>query len=523
MVAFRRPILIQAILLFAFVGASQVGASVPDASGIEALIEGNRLPIRDGDLRIFYQQRSFAPAWTDADARLARAMLAHADQDGLDPSDYAVRSGSSAAEDDILLTEAVLSYAHDLRSGRPDLKAIDSDVDLPDTSQAAATALAKALRSGDFTSFAAAWAPPQVEYAKLKAALAFYRGIADRGGWAPLPAGRPADFADGTAGGTALRHRLGYEDAVLAADPNASLSDAVMRFQARHGLELDGRVGIRTLAELNVAASARVMQIAANMERWRWLPRTFEANFISVNVPDARLALTLRGTQVLESRVVVGRPHDPTPILRVEGAGITVNPSWNVPTSIARKEILPKLKANPNYLLSQDMILLNGPPGDPHGLHVNWRAVPNGTFPFRIQQHSGAKNALGTVKLELPNRFDIYLHDSPGKAAFASNARDVSHGCVRVEQILPLASYALTANLDTMNEISDAVSAGETRYFPLQQPLAVYFLYWTAFVGTDGTLQFRPDIYGRDRRIIEAFGRHDPVRVGTDLPNCRKT
>ena len=109
MVAFRRPILIQAILLFAFVGASQVGASVPDASGIEALIEGNRLPIRDGDLRVFYQQRSFAPAWTDADARLARAMLAHADQDGLDPGDYAAQSGSSAAEDDILLTEAVLS------------------------------------------------------------------------------------------------------------------------------------------------------------------------------------------------------------------------------------------------------------------------------------------------------------------------------------------------------------------------------------------------------------------------------
>lgn len=219
---------------------------------------------------------------------------------------------------------------------------------------------------------------------------------------------------------------------------------------------------------------------------------------------------------------MVGRPRNPTPILRAEGAGITVNPSWNVPDSIARKEILPKLKANPSYLLSQDMILVNGPPGDPHGLRVNWRAVPSGTFPYRIQQHSGAKNALGTIKIELPNRFDVYLHDTPGKAAFASNARDVSHGCVRVEQILPLASYALTANLETMDKISEAVSVGETRYFALQQHLPVYFLYWTAFAGTDGSLQFRPDIYGRDRRIIEALGRPKPVQVSANLPNCRK-
>lgn len=525
MVVFRRAAFNGIALLLLLGAAPQVEASPPDASRIQALLEDNRLPIKDGDLsmlRAFYRQRSFAPAWTDADAGSAHAILAHADQDGLDPSDYAVPSGSAAGADDILLTEAFLSYAHDLELGRPDLKAIDSDVDLPDTPFVAATALAAALRGGDFASSAAAWAPPQAEYARLKTALSLYRRIADRGGWAPLPSGHPADFVKGAAGEMPLRHRLGYEDAILAADPQADLPDAVKRFQGRHGLEPDGRVGIRTLAELNVPASARVAQIAANMERWRWLPRAFEASFISVNVPDAQLTLTLRGRQVLDSRVVVGRPRNPTPILRAEGAGITVNPSWNVPDSIARKEILPKLKANPSYLLSQDMILVNGPPGDPHGLRVNWRAVPSGTFPYRIQQHSGAKNALGTIKIELPNRFDVYLHDTPGKAAFASNARDVSHGCVRVEQILPLASYALTANLETMDKISEAVSVGETRYFALQQHLPVYFLYWTAFAGTDGSLQFRPDIYGRDRRIIEALGRPKPVQVSANLPNCRK-
>jgi murein L,D-transpeptidase YcbB/YkuD len=232
--------------------------------------------------------------------------------------------------------------------------------------------------------------------------------------------------------------------------------------------------------------------------------------------------LTWEGKDVLESRVVVGRPLDPTPILRAEGAGVTVNPSWNVPASIARREILPKLKAHPDYLLSQDMILVNGPSEDPHGLHVNWRAVPSGTFPYQIQQHSGAKNALGTIKIELPNHFDVYLHDTPGKAIFAANARDVSHGCVRVEQILPLASFGLTANLDTMEMISDAVATGETRYFNFKQRLPVYFLYWTAFVDADGRTQFRPDIYGRDRHLAEILEGPNSARTGEIPPKFRK-
>ncbi len=138
------------------------------------------------------------------------------------------------------------------------------------------------------------------------------------------------------------------------------------------------------------------------MERWRWLPHRIEPDYVAVNVPDASLSLVLNDHEMLQSRVVVGKPRSPTPILRAEGAGITVNPPWSVPNSIARKEILPKLKANSAYLRSQDMILLNGPPGDPYGLQVRWRDIPVGTFPYRLQQHPGLENALGTIKIELP-------------------------------------------------------------------------------------------------------------------------
>lgn len=261
--------------------------------------------------------------------------------------------------------------------------------------------------------------------------------------------------------------------------------------------------------------------IAANMERWRWLPPTLEPDRIVINAADAQLQLWLGGKMVLTSRVIVGRPKNRTPILRAEGAGVTVNPPWNVPHSIAVKEILPKLKRNHAYLASQEMILLDGPAGDPHGLGVNWRAIRAGTFPYHIRQYPGPRNALGQVKIELPNRFDVYLHDTPGKSAFDRPSRAVSHGCVRVEQILPLASYALAADLTAVEQITQAIAEGETRYLPLQRKLPVYFLYWTAFAGDDGALKFIPDIYGRDKRMIAAMRENTP-RIAANAVVCNK-
>ncbi|MES2292630.1 MAG: L,D-transpeptidase family protein [Pseudomonadota bacterium] len=470
----------------------------------------------------FYQARDFAPAWSDADAASLQAALMGAESEGLDPKDYYLPSGRNAMARDVGLTAAALTYIAEAGSGRPKLRTIDSDIDLPPAALDIAADLAAAIRDHRVAALLAEAPPRAPEYAHLKSALARYRSIRDGGGWLRLPPGASGDFSSNDAIGALLRERLRFEDPILAADPSADLTTALQRFQARHGLEPDGRLGVRSLAELNISAEDRVHQIIANMERWRWLPRAFEPDFIVVNVPDASLSLILNGQAVMTSRVVVGKPSTPTPIFRAEGAGITVNPVWNVPDSIARKEILPKLKRNPAYLQSQDMILVNGPADDPSGLHVRWRNIPAGTFPFRIQQRSGQKNSLGTLKFELPNRFDVYLHDTPAKQAFALSTRDISHGCVRVQQILPLTSYALNKNLDGITAIQDAVSNGETRYLPLQRKLPVYFLYWTAFAGSDGTFQFRPDIYGRDRRLVAALYGEALARVSANFPNCSR-
>ncbi len=261
--------------------------------------------------------------------------------------------------------------------------------------------------------------------------------------------------------------------------------------------------------------------IVANMERWRWLPASLEPDRIVINAADAQLQLWLGAKLILTSRVIVGRPSDPTPILRAEGAGVTLNPPWTIPHSIAAREILPKLKKNHAYLASQDMVLLNGPAGDPQGLHVNWRAIPAGTFPYQIRQVPGPRNPLGRIKLELPNRFSVYLHDTPGKSAFDKSARDLSHGCVRVEQILPLASYALAGDLTAAEQIKSAIAQGDTKTLPLEKKLPVYFLYWTAFAGSQDELQVRPDIYGRDRRLIAAM-RGGASRVAANVAACAK-
>jgi len=490
-------------------------AGIRNALTISAVVGAER-----SSLETFYASRSFSPAWSEGDARLLQEQITRAGEEGLDPAVYILPpSAAAAAERDVLLTYTALAYARDVHAGRAAMRTRDADVELPPVHFDVGAELQTALQGHRLGEFLRTLPPPQPGYAALKAALAFYRGIAARGGWPVLREGRDFGPTVEVGASEALHQRLALEYPQFS---RLDVRDQVKRFQADHGLAADGKVGGRTLAELNRPVEDRIEQIVVNMERWRWLPSRFENSFISINVPDANLSLILHDRLVLESRVVVGKPTSPTPILRATGAGVTVNPPWTVPASIARKEILPKLKANSDYLQQQDMVLLDGPANDPYGLRVPWRRIPAGTFPFRIQQHPGGKNALGTIKIELPNRFDIYLHDTPGKSAFARPVRDVSHGCVRVQAILPLTSYVLSENLDAMVKITDAIAAGSTRYFPFKTKVPVYFLYWTAFADKDGNIQFRPDIYGRDQRLIVMQRGMQPLRIAAAAVACQR-
>jgi murein L,D-transpeptidase YcbB/YkuD len=441
-------------------------------------------------LREFYSERGDQPAWSSNDqSEQALQVLIHADHEGLKPAAYnafeikrpSSGDAASSARFDILLTNSLLRYAHDVREGRIAPEAAYDDASLPRQHYNTDSELNAALKNGTLQDYLSSLPPPHEGYRALRNYLDSYRRIAAAGGWPKIPEGA-GSAAMGKRTRQLLSERLAIEEG-----GSESLNQAIGDFQAHHGLGVTGALDERTLQELNVDANTRVQQIAMNMERWRWLPRQLPSRFVEVNVPAAMLAVYDSGHQVMTSRVVVGREKDPTPLLHADATSITVNPTWEIPTKIARKEILTKLRTNPSYLESH---------------HIEFVSHS----PLRLRQLPGPENALGALKIDMPNRFDVYLHDTPSQSAFDRAARDESHGCMRVEQIMALASYALSGNTDAAaSDLQNAIATRETQKIPLPSALPVYVLYWTVTPGSDGKAQFSPDIYDRDARLQDAI------------------
>jgi murein L,D-transpeptidase YcbB/YkuD len=405
----------------------------------------------------------------------------------------------------VFLTIQVLHYCADVRNGRDELLHLDPDVDLPRDDFDQASALSHALLERKLPEFLQVQPPQSATYAALKAALENYHVVAEKGGWGELPPTSKFEAKDVDAETLAfLQRRLKLEDPAFASNPSPAVSDinsAIRRFQISNGLDADGVVGRATLAALNVSTATRVAQIAANMERLRWLPHTPEKSYVTVNVPNATLVVVGNGVELLSSRVIVGRPNDRTPIFRAMITEVVANPPWVVPKTIARAEILPKLRKNPSYLVDHQMIMANG----------------------QIRQLPGPTNALGFLKLNVSDRFAVYLHDTPSRTLFARNERFLSHGCIRVQQIVPLASYALTGDVTGGAErLAAAIATGQTVRLTLKAPIPLYVNYFTAFLSADGSLQFRPDIYGRDARLIAAMRGRSFAQATSSTAVCRR-
>lgn len=346
----------------------------------------------------------------------------------------------------------------------------------------------EARRRGKLAEWLTSLEPPHAEYRRLESERCRYASIIDAGGWRALPLGPTLKSGDEGEGVLALRGRLGSEGYVLSPSGSEArfdedLASQVRAFQRRHGLEADGAVGPETRREFDVTAEERFGQIEANLERWRWLPRDLPPDRLEVDAGTATAALFLAGRSVLDMRVIVGDPGHKTPMFASQIEAVVFNPSWNVPSSIAAKEILPKAARNPGYLERNGFVRTTG----------------------GLRQAPGPTNALGQVKFDLRSPFGVYLHDTPGRAAFNRRSRALSHGCMRLENPRELAALLLGPQGWARDMIDQVITAGATRRVGIQKPIPLYVVYRTASVDALGWVTFGRDSYGWDHKLLLAL------------------
>jgi murein L,D-transpeptidase YcbB/YkuD len=519
-----------AAILLVLAGGTAHATNAPTAPEIRQSLESS-VSLADSELMVdrtrlitAYRARDFKPVWAghpDMVNALVAALSTSATE-GIGPESLGLDALKSVlanthfppVERELLLSDRYLGYAQVLAQGRVAAAAIERDwlLDRPDFDPAAA--MSRLDRSGDVAGSLQELAPRSADYARLRDALHHYEEFASTGSWQPIrPDGK---IEPGQTGELVkiLKARLEREGDLPEAQAGGDIYDtplaaAVTRFQKRHGLNADGRIGRATIAALNVPPAQRADAIRLNLERWRSMPRDWPARRVVVNTAAAVLTLYRDGAPQLSSRVIVGTPTHPSPVLSAQIEAVLFNPPWNVPTSIVRREIQPQLRRDPGYLVRNHFVILGrktGGSGD-----IDWRKTSILGSGWQLQQKPGPWNSLGRIKLELPNPRNVYLHDTPLRGLFQKSIRTLSHGCIRVDDIKGLASMLLGEGWP-IEVIEREITQGITHRVALRQKVPVYLIYLSAFVDADGVVQFRDDAYRRDERLRAVLARKETLQ-----------
>jgi L,D-transpeptidase YcbB len=475
----------------------------------------------------FYAGRDFAPLWITNGAlnergKAVTAYLSGVDADGLDPADYAlpeIKAGAEAdalAEDEIRLTDTILTYARHAMSGRVHYSRVSGDIIYDLARPEPANVLARVTKAASVAEALDSFEPPQPQYKALKAKLAEVRHGGADVSKPVIPSGPVLKYGK-------EKEKKGKEaKEVVMSDPRVpalrewfslparddttydkTLADTIAKFQKERGLAATGQLTAATLEAMNGPKREKTVDIiVANMERWRWMPRDLGKTYVMVNIPDYTLRVVHNDKLVWKTKIVVGQPGKPTPLLSADMKFITVNPTWNVPPSIIQNEYLPALRDDPQAM-------------DRIGLKVEQN--PDGTV--RIWQPPGDRNALGRIRFNFPNKFLVYQHDTPDKHLFAHDKRAYSHGCMRVQDPLKygevLLGLALPEEHYTAERLQKMFGGSEINInFPTGIP--DHLTYQTAFVDDAGKLQIRDDVYGRDQRLLAILKGSD--RKVADIP-----
>ncbi|MHC1699302.1 MAG: murein L,D-transpeptidase [Geobacteraceae bacterium] len=498
----------------------------------------------------FYANRSYAPVWIGKSGPLPRALflaaaVGNAATEGLTANDYhhetiaalMRRIGSDkdmlgsvhpdqVADLDLMLTDAFLTYASHLLTGRVNPEDLQSEWFIKGRTGDLLKVLEAALVQDSVEKALVSLNPPHPGYEKLKAALSEYSDLVSKGGWPVLSPGPLLKRGAHGKRVQELRARLlatgdlpESSEKVKGRHFGKVLETGVRQFQSRHGLKVDGSVGPKTLKAMTVPAAERLRQIEVNMERWRWLPAELGERYIQVNIAGFTLSVIENDFTLMSMRAIVGKDFQKTPVFTGRITDVELNPYWNIPSTIASTEIIPEIRKNRAYLARNKIRVYRGWGPSARRINpssINWSRVTGKNLPFWLRQDPGPKNPLGAVKFLFPNEYDVYVHGTPFHGLFERDSRGFSHGCIRIESPVELAEYLLHDPADWSSEsLLAAIETGKNLSIRLSDPIPVHILYFTAWADETGTVHFRDDVYGHDDALARALG--EPLLAGVQI------
>ncbi|MBE9529800.1 MAG: L,D-transpeptidase family protein [Proteobacteria bacterium] len=481
-----------------------------------------------------YEQRDFRPAWTNPrNVEGLLRIIGEMDREGLYPADYHQEklgdlkqqleqtdnpAPELLADFDIALSDALTRIVYHILFGKVDPERLDANWNIYREIEdiEPATWLQNLINSQDIYQALREIMPDERFFVVLRKGLEEYRTIAENGGWPTIPEGPvlKKDMSDERI--PLIRQRLqitgDLKDSQNLQDQffDDALFEAVQHFQNRHGLNPDGVIGKNTLETMNVSVQKRIEQILVNLERGRWVYRDIDDEFILVNIAGFKANYIGDNKLVWKARAQVGKDYRRTPIFKAELKYLVFNPTWTVPPTILKKDVLPAIKRDSTYLEKKNMKVIDrsGKPVNPASL--DWSKYTGKNFPYSIRQEPGPSNALGRVKFIFPNKHFVFLHDTPSKELFERETRTFSSGCIRVENPFHLAE-ALLKNPEkwNLNKIEQLIETGKTKTVYLNKPIPVLLLYATAFhTLDDDNVHFRNDVYDRDQAILKELQEH---------------
>jgi murein L,D-transpeptidase YcbB/YkuD len=491
----------------------------------EPLLGNQQSDDRIVEVYVFYAaDRDYKPLWVRDNGPKSKAkdvleVFRNAGKMGLNPNNYriteiermmTVTTPRELAELELLLTRAFIDFGRDINRGVVLPNQVNRE-NVITAKELGPLSLIDGAENADYIAdYVRTLEPQSPEYQRLKGALATYRDIAKKGGFPVIPKGSALKPGMHDKRVPLIRqYLLLVGDLPAGADHDSDLYDAdlvaaVKWFQLRHGLTDDGILAATTFEAMAVPVADRIRQIELNLERRRWMDDDLGPYYILVNVADQELKVVKDGKTVHTAKLVVGKPYTRTPVFSEKMKYIVFNPYWNVPPNIANGEYLPKLKRNPGALASERIRVFNEVNGNEiNPYSVNWSAFSR--VPYSLRQDSGGKNALGKVKFMFPNRFNVYLHDTPSKSLFDRDLRIFSHGCMRVQDPLDLALLLLADQGWTRERIDSTITEGRQRIVTLKTQIPVHVTYLTAWVNKDGAVNFRRDPYKRDEELSQAL------------------